>query len=98
MNAQMKKFVKDVKLAFNAQILLFGSRAKGEQRKDSDYDLIIVSDFFKGIPFADRAYHVWIRTKAAVPADIFCYAPRELKKTAKKSVVLKDALSYAIPL
>ncbi|MBI5635485.1 nucleotidyltransferase domain-containing protein [Candidatus Micrarchaeota archaeon] len=98
MNAQMKKFVKDVKLSFNAKILLFGSRAKGKQKKGSDYDLIIVSDFFKGIPFADRAYHVWIRTKAAVPADIFCYAPSELKKTAEKSTVLKDALSYAIQL
>lgn len=34
---------------------LFGSRARGDYLEESDWDLLIVSPEFAGIPFADRA-------------------------------------------
>jgi len=38
----------------DARIFLFGSRARGNHLKDSDYDLIVVSSRFEGIPFTKR--------------------------------------------
>ena len=97
MDEELKRFLGDVKSAFSgSRILLFGSRAKGSARPDSDYDLIIVSRRFKGIPFADRPYHVWMKSDAVLAADLLCYSPEEMKSVAKKSVVLKDALKHAI--
>lgn len=29
----------------NAEIILFGSRARGDQRKDSDWDILILTDY-----------------------------------------------------
>jgi predicted nucleotidyltransferase len=36
------------------KILIFGSRVRGKPHEDSDLDVIIVSDFFKGIKFVKR--------------------------------------------
>ncbi len=97
MNTEFRRFVADVKKGFaDAKILLFGSRAKGNARSDSDYDVIIVSKAFTGVPYVDRAYYVRVNNTASIAADILCYSPTEFKSIAAKSVVLKDALKYAV--
>ena len=99
MDEQVTQFVADVKLAFkDAKILLFGSRAKGNARPDSDYDFIIISKRFAKIPFVNRAYSVWVKSDAIIAADLLCYAPNEVNRIAKQSVVLRDALKYAVPI
>lgn len=50
----LKKVLKDSKFKIEAAFL-FGSRAGDEFLEDSDWDLMIISDDFKGIPFIDRA-------------------------------------------
>ncbi|WP_243094729.1 nucleotidyltransferase domain-containing protein [Thermus thalpophilus] len=37
-----------------ALALLFGSRARGEALEESDYDLLIVSPAFRGMPYLER--------------------------------------------
>ncbi len=99
MDKEVKKFLIDVKKSFSdVKILLFGSRAKGTARKDSDYDFIVISRKFKNIPYVDRAYEVRKNTNANIVADIICYAPGEVNRIAKNSIFLKDALKYAIPM
>ena len=52
---QIKKFAKNaggnIKID---KIIFFGSRASGKPHKDSDIDLIIVSNSFKGMNFFER--------------------------------------------
>ena len=97
MAEEVMKFVSDVKKNFTgAKVLLFGSRAKGNARRGSDYDFIIISKKFKKIDFVDRAYEVWKKTNAIITAGLLCYSPDEIEKTAKKSLVLQDALKYAV--
>ncbi len=99
MDKELTQFVSDIKRAFaGAKVFLFGSRAKGTAKADSDYDFIIVSKSFEKTPFANRARDVWLSSKANIAADIFCYSPAELKLAAKNSVVLKDALRHAATL
>lgn len=97
MDKEVKTFIKDIKNAFlDAKILLFGSRAKGTARTDSDYDFIVISRHFEKVSFADRSYEIWSKSKANVSADVLCYAPGEIEKIKSKSVVLKDALKHAV--
>ncbi len=99
MDEELKKFVEDVRKAFkDAEILLFGSRATGTARPDSDYDLIIVSKKFKGIPYVNRAYEVLIKTNAKIATDVLCYTPDEIKPISKKSIILKNALQHTVSL
>ena len=52
---EIRGFVKKVKEKFRpAVIILFGSRARGEGLKHSDYDLVVVSPKFEGMPFLER--------------------------------------------
>ncbi|WP_457613901.1 nucleotidyltransferase domain-containing protein [Methanocaldococcus sp.] len=49
---KIREFINKLKEKFKPyKIILFGSRARGEYLEESDYDLIIVSDYFKGMPF-----------------------------------------------
>ncbi len=97
MDKTLKEFTTEIRKVFtDAKIMLFGSRATGTNHKDSDYDLIIVSEKFSKIPYVDRSYEVWRNTNAIIAADILCYTPSEVNKIAKNSVILKEALKHAV--
>ena len=40
------------------QVILFGSAATSSTLKDSDLDLIIISEKFKGLPWLERIFEV----------------------------------------
>jgi len=52
-------------------IIVFGSRARGDYLKESDYDIIIVSEKFRGINFVrvEIVYELWDLEERA---DIIC--------------------------
>ena len=81
-------------------IILFGSRARGTQHEDSDYDLIIVSEHFEGLQWFDRirsVVKVWmsIKGRAVQGLDIVPYTPAEFAHRRERSTVLLDAMTYA---
>ncbi|MHA1694020.1 MAG: nucleotidyltransferase domain-containing protein [Candidatus Helarchaeota archaeon] len=44
------------------KVILFGARARGDNLRDSDFDYIIVSNYFEGIYFYKRMpiiYKIW---------------------------------------
>ncbi len=77
------------------KLLLFGSRVKGTQDKNSDLDVIIVSDSFQNIPFINRMSHVLKRFRFAKHIDYLCYTPEEFESIKENSSLLIDALEYA---
>lgn len=58
-------------------LVVFGSRATGTARTDSDIDLIIVSDRFREISVPDRPGHFLNTIWPDIPIDAICYTPEE---------------------
>ncbi|MEO2116781.1 MAG: nucleotidyltransferase domain-containing protein, partial [Methanocaldococcus sp.] len=68
---KIRKFINKLKEKFKPyKIILFGSRARGDYLEESDYDLIIVSDYFKGMPFLKRMKEVYGLYDLDVNVDI----------------------------
>ncbi len=89
-----------VKKSFSpCKIILFGSRATGKARKDSDYDFIIISPRFKTIEWEDRArkaYHLKRNIRAAM--DIMCYTPEEFNLKKKQIGIVQQAVKEGIEI
>ena len=97
LDERLNQLLTDIRAAFaDAKIYLFGSRATGRARPDSDYDLIVISGHFQKTPFIDRAAEIWRRSDAPIGADLLCYTPDEFSQVSKTSTVIKDALKDAI--
>ncbi len=86
----LKKVLKNSKFKIGAAFL-FGSRAKGEFLEDSDWDLMIISDNFKGISFLDRATF-FLKEVPIRRADIFCYVNSEITERKDEIGIVREAL------
>ncbi|MGB9674860.1 MAG: nucleotidyltransferase domain-containing protein [Nanopusillaceae archaeon] len=71
------------------KIILFGSRARGDYLKESDYDFIIVSKDFKNIPITKRIELALIDENV----DVICLTPEEFEKEKN---FLGSVVSYAV--
>jgi HEPN domain-containing protein/predicted nucleotidyltransferase len=60
------------------RIILFGSHATGEARKDSDFDLLIVKETRKP-PIERRMEVERFLADREIPLDIFVYTPQEVR-------------------
>jgi predicted nucleotidyltransferase len=60
----------------SAQVILFGSRARGDEREESDWDLLILTDYQIGIEkerqFRDHLYDLELET--GEPFSVFAYS------------------------
>jgi predicted nucleotidyltransferase len=83
------------------QVLLFGSRARGQERSDSDYDLIVVSPRFSGIESMRRAVglrEIWYRVGGHGPMDLVCLTPEEFAEARRRISLIAAVLPEAIDL
>jgi len=72
------------------KIILFGSRAKESYKKESDYDFIVVSKDFEGIPIFKRI-EIVLDIKENI--DVICLTPEEFEREKN---FLGSIVSYAI--
>lgn len=69
-------------------MLVFGSRARGDQLLDSDYDLILISPAFEGIAWPDRVREVMSLWHLDIDLQPLCYTPEGFaRKSAEISIV-----------
>ena len=59
--------------------ILFGSRARGDHWEHSDWDVVLVSDDFEGVPFPERVTRL-LRDLSVSDVELFCYTPEEFEK------------------
>ena len=93
----IKKFVNKLKKDYQInQIIFFGSRVSGKPHKDSDIDIIIVSDDFEGMNRLHRGANMYKYWDALVPVDFLCYTPKEFNILKKRISIVKEALENGI--
>jgi len=76
------------------EIYLFGSFAKGDWLEDSDIDIIVVSEKFKGKPMPERVNSIRKLAPENLAFEILAYTPKELKEALTRSVVIQDASAH----
>jgi len=80
------------------KVLLFGSQATGKSRKDSDIDLIVVSERIKKkSEFMSSMIQEWHLVQGKRhPVDFLCYTPKEFKAKSKGITIVKQAVEEGI--
>jgi len=97
---RIKDFISKVRKKYDlTNAILFGSRARGDNLNDSDYDVILVSSDFNGKFFTKRIadmYQFW----NYYPIDIepICYTPAEFEIKKKQIGIVSQAIKEGINL
>lgn len=88
---EIREFLIRVEQKFKPEkVILFGSRARGDHLKDSDYDIIVVSRLFQGYSFLDRLAMLYELWDGHLHLDILAYTPEEFEqKKAESGIVAK---------
>lgn len=96
---EIKEFVEKIREKIDdLEAILFGSRARGDHLRNSDFDLILISDKFKGMHFLERirfVYEFWEKDKHL---DVFCYTKEEFEKKKREIGTIKKAVEEGIRL
>lgn len=73
------------------QLILFGSRARGDNFITSDYDFVLVSREFSGKPFVTRASQLYNLWHSNCDLEVLCYTPEEWRRLKDKRGILLNA-------
>ena len=93
------EFLKKLKEKFKlSKIILFGSRAKGDYLEDSDYDFIIVSNYFENISFLKRMELIYKDFDLDVNVDIIPITEKEYKKRKNELSILGEGIRKGIEI
>ena len=99
---QTKKIIKEYKKALQElginvkRVILYGSFARGTQRKDSDIDLVIVSNDFERMKLRKRVELLGIAAARIMkPVEARGYTPKEVKMATQASF-LKEVLAVGV--
>ena len=93
------KFASRIKKAYSPKrIILFGSRARGDNFKTSDFDFIVVSDKFRGTVFLERLSEMYDFWDEAVDIEALCYTPEEFAKKLRQYGIVRTAVREGIEL
>ena len=94
-----KEFAAKVKKRHkSAKVVLFGSRARGDNFKNSDFDFLVISEKFKKEPFIFRAsglYDLWDYSWDIEP---LCYTPEEFNRKKKQRGIVSQAVKEGIEI
>ena len=92
-----KKFVERLKKVYALdRVILFGSRARGDHFKTSDFDFIIVSKNFSSIPFLERLSRMYDYWEEDVDVEAICYTPDEFSRKSREHGIVRRAVEESI--
>lgn len=90
-----KRLQRDFKLG---RFILFGSFARGDYKRWSDIDLLIVSKDFKNFRKVQRAAKLYDYWTYKYPVDFLCYTPEEFNKLKKQITIVREAVKEGIAI
>jgi len=95
----VQKFKRNINKSVKVdKLILFGSRAKDNFNRYSDFDLLIVSPDFKGVPWYKRPTKFYLMWKEDYPLEILCYTPEEIRKRMEKINIVSEAFKEGIEI
>jgi predicted nucleotidyltransferase len=98
-NDEIEKFLKKIKEVIHVEkVIIFGSRARGDNLIDSDVDLIIVSGDFEGIPYYERMDKLILLWESPLDLDVLCYTPEEFQMKQDEICIVSQALKEGIEI
>ncbi len=81
-----------------SSVLVFGSRARGDALKDSDLDVLIVADAFRGIAWLDRPVRVQQECDIRFGVELLCYTPEEYARKRAELGIVRTASAEGMEL
>jgi hypothetical protein len=105
---ELERYVQRVADRWPVQRALLGGarvadlRGAGAQReRGPEYVVVLVSDYFAGVPWLERVYvcgTLWDAYEMGAPADIHCYTPPEFERKRENLVIVRDAADHGLEL
>jgi len=81
-----------------SEVYLFGSRVYGVPLKDSDLDMIVVSEKFKERSFIENMELLSRLWNGSFTIEMFPYTPEQIKKYNGRKVIITEALEKGIKI
>lgn len=83
MSTELRTFLERLEREIRPErVILFGSRGRGDNRIDSDYDMPIVARAFHHVPWAERAGLVMRLWELPPDLEAICLTPEEHRRRA----------------
>jgi len=83
-----------------AEVILYGSRARGDERDDSDWDILILTDYAVNLEteraFRDKLYDLELET--GEPFSVFAYSKNEWKSKQQITPFYQNVVQEGIQL
>ena len=90
-------YKKKISMKYNPEkIILFGSRARGDNLENSDVDIIIVSDKFESMKWPRRLAEVSELWSGVVEIEPLCYTVREFEEKKREIGIVSQAVKEGI--
>lgn len=94
-----RRFVTKLRARYTIEkIILFGSRARGDHLIESDFDFIIVSPDFNGIPFTRRMASIYEYWDERCDVEPLCYTPEEFERKKKEIGIVSEAIKEGVEI
>jgi uncharacterized protein len=78
------------------------SQGLGEQReRGPEFVVVLVSEFFAGVPWLERVYQagsLWDAAEMGDPADVHCYTPSEFERKVTALAPVRRAVESGLDL
>ncbi len=99
MTPQFRRFLARVTRDLRPErVILFGSRGRGDNRPGSDYDLLIVSGRFRGVPWIERAPLVIRLWDLPLDLEPICLTPEEYRRRRRELSIIGVAAREGVVL
>jgi len=93
----IRDFLTKVTKEFDPElIVLFGSRARGDELKKSDFDILVVSQKFEGVHFLERIFMLYKLWDYDYDLDILGYTPEEFRRKEKEIGLVRQAINEGV--
>lgn len=97
--AALTRFLQAVSARFPLdRVVVFGSRARGDELLDSDYDVLLISPAFAGVPWSDRMRAVLDVWDLDVDLTPLCYTPEEFTRKSQEISVVAEAVREGVAM
>ena len=105
MNAKSNEILKRIKanvleIDASAEVILYGSRARGDARKDSDWDILILTDnavsLAKESEFRDHLFDLELEVEE--PFSVFAYSKMEWNTKQSVTPFFENVLEEGVAI